>query len=785
MRKLKVISVIVLLSWGLTPLVGIASDTSQKIDSLLHVADTTNSEIKKVDILITLAELYHDFNEVDKGLAVGKEALAKARELNYRDGIRLAHVNLGLNYYIGSQYPEALSSFTKALDYYSDSEEDQKNVIRVYSNMGNVYLDLGNHNQALDYYLKGLQVAEHLQDSVRMSVINGNIGAIYFDMEDYETALSYFKKAADISLLINNKIHYAIWTGNIGNVYTKREDHIKGMQYAFKALKINRESERTRSIAYNLSNIASMMYELLKQAPDTDPIPIFYGNDTLYFYQKNFPDSMIAYNEKALDIREKNQDKLGVTLSLTGLGDSYHMLGQYRKAQTFYLEALHLAKQIGAANRERHIHEKIYKNYKTIGDESLALKHFEHFIALKDSVFDDDKQKELGKLEARFDFEKELIQQQAEHEREKEIADEKAKRQRLITYSVGVGALFLLLFLLVLFNRIKLIRKQKNLIEKQRDKVSYHAQLVEEKNTEIMDSIAYAKRIQEAILPSKKTLQENLPNGFILFKPKDVVSGDFYWMERSVGSNQKAVSNKLSSTDVETKHQLTDNSEGGTVYLAAADCTGHGVPGAMVSVVCSNALSKSLLEENITEPAKILDRTRELVIERFGKSEEDVKDGMDISLVALTQAAKSESGESKVLLQWSGANNPLWIVSKREHVYDGVKRSMKQGEYYLHEIGADKQPIGKYIDHTPFTNHELNLLQGEAIYMFSDGFPDQFGGEKAKKFKAANFKKMILSIQNKSMDNQKKEMDRMFEDWKGDLEQIDDVCVIGVRVSAL
>jgi serine phosphatase RsbU (regulator of sigma subunit) len=195
-----------------------------------------------------------------------------------------------------------------------------------------------------------------------------------------------------------------------------------------------------------------------------------------------------------------------------------------------------------------------------------------------------------------------------------------------------------------------------------------------------------------------------------------------------------------------------------SIYFAAADCTGHGVPGALVSVVCSNAISKALLEEGITDTGKILDRTRELVIEKFSKSEENVKDGMDISLCRLDIANKS--------LQWSGANNPLWII--------------RNGE--LIEIKPDKQPIGNYAETKPFTSHDMELKTGDTIYVFTDGFQDQFGGERGKKFKASKLKELLLSVQNEKMDDQKIIIDNTFEKWRGNLEQNDDVCVIGVRI---
>jgi serine phosphatase RsbU (regulator of sigma subunit) len=260
--------------------------------------------------------------------------------------------------------------------------------------------------------------------------------------------------------------------------------------------------------------------------------------------------------------------------------------------------------------------------------------------------------------------------------------------------------------------------------------VESQKELLEEKNKEITDSINYAKRIQEAILPSRYSLAENLKNGFVLFKPKDIVSGDFYWLEKVDGN----------------------------LFFAAADCTGHGVPGAMVSVICSNALSKALLEENIRIPSKLLDRTRELVIQKFEKSGEEVKDGMDISICAMDYEKKK--------LQWAGANNPLWIL--------------RNGE--ILEIKADKQPVGKSPSQQPFTNHIIDLFDGDTIYIFTDGYQDQFGGPKGKKYKATQLKELLIANGNHTLEKQRELIFYEFEKWKGELEQVDDVCVIGVRI---
>jgi serine phosphatase RsbU (regulator of sigma subunit) len=226
-----------------------------------------------------------------------------------------------------------------------------------------------------------------------------------------------------------------------------------------------------------------------------------------------------------------------------------------------------------------------------------------------------------------------------------------------------------------------------------------------------------------------------LQESFILYKPKDIVAGDFYWLESVPGPGKN---------------------DSPLVLFAAADCTGHGVPGAMVSVVCNNGLNRSVREYGLTDPGKILDKTREIVVQEFEKSEEEVKDGMDIALCSLKGTT----------LQYAGAHNPLWII--------------RNGE--LLETKANKQPIGKFDNPEPYTTHTIELQKGDSVYIFSDGFADQFGGDNGKKLKTANFKKLLLSIQKENMQKQKELIDEAFESWKGNIEQLDDVCVIGVKI---
>ena len=301
-------------------------------------------------------------------------------------------------------------------------------------------------------------------------------------------------------------------------------------------------------------------------------------------------------------------------------------------------------------------------------------------------------------------------------------------KRRTQTYALAGASILMLFFGGFAWYSYQRKRKDHRLIKAKQLELERQKRLLEEKNKEITDSIIYSRRIQKALLPTSRTIEENLPESFVLYKPKDIIAGDFYWLER----------------------------KGEKVLFAAADCTGHGVPGAMVSVICNNGLNRSVREDGLTDPGKILDRTRQIVIDEFSKSDENIRDGMDVALCSL------EKGR----LQYSGAHNPLWVI--------------RSGEVL--ETKADKQPIGNFQYQRSFTTHEFLLEKNDTVYLFSDGFADQFGGEKGKKLKSRAFKEILLGIQNYPMKEQRIILDEAFEKWKGEMEQIDDVCVFGVRI---
>ena len=377
--------------------------------------------------------------------------------------------------------------------------------------------------------------------------------------------------------------------------------------------------------------------------------------------------------------------------------------------------------------------------HETKNEHSQALAYLKKYSSIQDSILEQERentQKTIDNYSKIYDLESTLTQSETEIQTKNDLL-QKEKTQK---YMVLVGLVCVILVAGFFFKLIVDRKKMTKKLIKNNRVIELKNELLSTRNKEVHDSISYAKYLQNAILPSRKLIKEHLKNSFVFYRPKDIVAGDFYWLE-------------------------LNDSDKNLILFAAADCTGHGVPGAMVSVVCSNALNRAVKEFALKEPGKILDKVRELVIETFSKSEDKIKDGMDISLCALNCKTNE--------LQWAGANNPLWIMRKSHD---------PSNEYEFIEYKGNKQPVGETENSEPFTTHHIQLQKNDSFYIITDGYADQFGGEKGKKMKTANFKKLLLSVQSKSMDEQYTILEQSFDEWRDVHEQVDDICIIGVRL---
>ena len=561
--------------------------------------------------------------------------------------------------------------------------------------IGMYYLQKSNYSLSLKHHFTALKIREKIFSEKDIASSMNNIGLVYQKIGNFEQSVNYFNNALQINEKIKNEEGIAINLGNLSIVYTEQKDFEKAIFYAEKSLIGKQKLNDSISISATLSNLGNIYYEI-----------------------GNFDKSLKYYSE-ALKISEQIGDRRGVAIRLLNIGELYRKNKNNEFAYKFFNNSLEISLDINDI-------ELMSKNYLSLSDilfeqkkYKTAYEYHQMFYLLSDSMFNQKVSEQISEMSAKYETEKkqkEIELLNKEKEKQTAISTEQNKRKNIIIFSSIAGLLLVTIFYVFLFNRFNVTRKQKLIIE--------------EKQKEITDSITFAKRLQTAILPPENYWKNHLLKSFVLYQPKDIVSGDFYWLENV---------NNL-------------------VLFAAADCTGHGVSGAMVSVVCSNALNRTVKELGITEPAKILDKTRELVLETFEKSYEEVKDGMDISLCCLNTKTNE--------LLWSGANNPLWYIRENN----------------LHEIKGDKQPIGQNDNPKPFTTHKIELQKGDTVYIFTDGYADQFGGERGRKFMYKPLKELLLSIQNKSINEQKEVLYQNFTNWKKNTEQTDDVLVIGFKI---
>lgn len=587
----------------------------------------------------------------------------------------------------------------------------------------------GEYESAVDYANRGLSLCEEISYPKFKAVLLNDRGVAYDFLGKYSLSLKSLFAALRIQETLPNRDYEAYILSNIGLVYDKQGLLKKSFEYHQKSLKIRSEINNPSGIAASNNNIGNIhlqwkqfdkaidcyneCIEFDSKLNDTFALADDYNNlGTAYIGLKQYDTALELYH-KSLSIRSKMDSPYLVAQSIANIGTVYYNMKQYEKARPFLLRSLTIADSISGKDLQISTLTLLYILEEKVGDSTQAYKYFKLYTEHKESS---DKAEDIVKqteLEMEYEFDK-------QKEKDKLIQEKKDAQARIILYSVIGGLILILIFSLLLFKRWKYAQSQQKIIEEKNH-------LVEQKNEEIMDSITYAKRIQTAILPSAQLLNELIPNQFVLYLPKDIVAGDFYWLEN-----------------------LKDK-----IFFAVADCTGHGVPGAMMSVVCHNALNRAVREFGLTVPGLILDKTRDIIVSELSKNDHAVSDGMDISLCVLDQNENT--------ISWAGANNPLWIY-----------RSTTQ---QMEEWKANKQPIGVYGNYIPFTTQVIEVYKNDRIYLFTDGFADQFGGDKGKKLMKKAFQNLLLKTSTLSTEKQKIELEQFYWSWKGGLDQVDDVCV--------
>jgi serine phosphatase RsbU (regulator of sigma subunit) len=586
-------------------------------------------------------------------------------------------------------------------------------------NIGNGHYNLAEFKLALFYYLKALHIQEAIGNKKGILTASGSIGNVFLDMRQPDQALQYFKQTIVYAKELNNKRGLASALISIGTVYSDKKDYKKALEYAFEAMQIFQEIDYKEAVATCQNNIADS-----------------------YHHLKDYPKAMY-YVTKAYDTYKEVGNVYGMALALNNIGDFYSSTGYPEKALEYYQRGLEQAMLIGAGDRIVAAYKGISASYKKLGRYKEALDINEKFQAMNDSIYNTESSKQIAEMQTRFETEKKAKEIDL-LTKDKKIKEDELIRQRLISWTMAIGGILVLLLALLAIRANIQKRKTNRELEEKNQKIETAYNIIEDQHKDIKDSIRYAERLQSAILPTAQFNKTFGQNAFVFYKPKDIVSGDFYWIESAGDSGKEEV------------------------LFAAVDCTGHGVPGAFMSIVGHNILKQAVKEHHKIKPSDILDELNLGLSETLRQTVEEssVKDGMDIALCSLRK------NEASYTLQYAGANNPLWIIR-------GTNGPT------LEQIKGDKFPIGIFVGEKlhKFNNHTVELFPGDSLYIFTDGYADQFGGEKGKKFKYKPLQELLLTIQDKSMAEQKEQLDRTLSAWKGNLEQVDDILIIGIKIS--
>ena len=608
---------------------------------------------------------------------------------------------------VWSKYNDQLGPLAQELMLSSDSKIREK-ATRHYgdylNNKGYLSNNIGDITEALDYFHQSLKIQEQIGDKSGQSYSLNNIGYIYSSQKQFLKALEYYIKSYTLQKEINDLHGQAQSLSNIGNVYDRSKSLKKALYYYFKGLSIRRTIKDKQGIGYSLQNIG-----------------------TVYFNQKNYF-SALYYFTKSLEIRKEIDDTQGISYALCNMAKIYLAENQTALAQKYALESLEMSQKMGYPENigtAASILEEVYLKEEKYNKAHEMLKLS---VKMRDSISNDETHKSTLRKQLQYEYEKREVVSKAEQEKRELTYQATSKQQRIIIIASIAGFLLCLFFGIFIYNRFKVTQRQNVIIQEQKKVVEEQKQIVEAHQKEVVDSINYAKRIQYALLAHEDLLKKNLNTYFVLFKPKDIVSGDFYWAAEHEDS----------------------------FYLAVCDSTGHGVPGAFMSLLSIGFLSEAIKEKHIKEPNQVFDYVRKRLIESI--TNENQKDGFDGILLRIQKSSNT--------ITYSASNNHPVVVSNN----------------VMRHLECNKMPVGKGEKSESFTLYTVDVSKGDSIYLYTDGYADQFGGPKGKKFKYRSLNDLLLNISTDSLVNQKEILDTTFVNWQGNLEQVDDVLVVGIKI---
>jgi len=662
------------------------------VDSLKLVLRSSKEDTTKVNTLISICK--NEYRSLpDSAIVYGNEALSLAKKLNFGKGLAYAYKYIGMGYYFLGNYSETIKSWQQSLSNF-EAINDKVGVSNILSNLGALYANQGDDVKALDFHLRSLKAAEESKNTLRIATSMINIGVIYLNNpKTHDLSLKYNFSALPLSEKLGNNDAIGTVCVNIGEIYFQKEAYDTALFYYEKSLTAFRRSN-SGNVPYTLTNIGKV-----------------------YMKRGDFKKA-IEVQQEGYKIAKQSDAKLEMTATLLGMAETYSAASNNKSAIITYNQARVLAEEIGAKKELRQAYEGLSSSYAKISDFNNAFKYQTLLTNIKDTLYVAANNNKIQFLQLNYELDKKetLIS----------LQDVKIKKQRFTQITFIIGFIIAIIVAIQTYRNYRRKVRTNELLARQKDEI-------EVINKNLTDSINYAERIQSAMFPSKEILNENFFEYFILFKPLDIVSGDFYWFKQNNNS----------------------------IFVAAADCTGHGVPGAFMSILGLTFLNE-LVNKTVTLNAnEVLTRLKDHVIRTLQQKHNNsgTRDGMEMALFIL------DLGSNK--LQFSGARRPLYLVRDKQ----------------LTELAGDKMPLGIYDEgEIIFTNKEMDYKKDDIVYLFSDGYVDQLGGPDRKTFKTKKFKDLLLDNCHLSMDAQKEVLEKTLEEWRSDIEQIDDILVIGIKL---
>lgn len=641
------------------------------------------------------------------------KAKHKAMKAGYTAGIGRAFILESISLCREGYYQEAIRPGDSAL-LIAKKSLDSVLLSMAYKNEGNIQVYMGNTVKGLDFYFKGLAVEEKLPVQENLHWYYNNIGNVYHEQLDYRKAIEFTSKAIHVCERRKDKHSLSLLYSNIGNIYLSMGNNDTALYYLNLSLRNSEEVGAKFDIANVLSHIASVTMNL-------------------HQYDKA---REIALRSLQLSKEYGYQDIQIV--ALTDLGEISIPLKQYDAAEKYFLEALHIAEKIDSKALMRYCYDFLSTIYKEQKDFKKAYDYYKLYSDEKDSILNAENSKLITEMNAKYASEKkekeiELLTKVKDIQN-LELAKKKneLEKQRLVSISVSIGFVLLVIVAILTYSRYRLKKKANDQLQTAYNLITEKNAVIEKSNLMITDSIQYAKRIQDAILPSEEELKERLSKRmFILFHPLQIVSGDFYWC--SVHEDK--------------------------VILVIADCTGHGVPGAFMSLIANTLLNEIVNEQRVTctkEIASLLDKKIIHALRQEAGSQKH--DGMDISICCMNKKNRQ--------ITFTGARHFMYIYHKQLHKIKGDPFSVGGAQ----QFGAKQ-----------FTSQTISYEAGARIYFLTDGYCDQSGGKANKRFSSKKLEQLLTEIQIMEMEDQKKKLEDEFFSWKGITQQRDDVLIVGIQ----